>query len=53
MPAIAVRAENVPNIDWDLYSEVRDALRNKTDIASYRQSRVFSKVSSLSICVVI
>lgn len=40
-PAIAVRAENVPNMDWTVYQSMRDSLSQQKEISSFKQPREF------------
>lgn len=41
-PAIAIRAENVPNIDWSLYRSMRESVLSKhKEIANFKQPRDF------------
>ena len=42
-PAIAVRVENVPNIDWTIY---HTSFNKMKDVANFRQPREF-RVSDL------
>ena len=39
--AIAIRDENVPSVDWNAYHKMREAVRMRTDLATFRQSRRF------------
>ena len=40
-PAVAVRVENVPGLDWSNYEEMRKTLLRRKDLATFRQSREF------------
>ena len=39
--ALALRAENIPCIDWDMYNTMRDCMRKRNDICTFRQGQQF------------
>jgi len=39
--AVAIRPENIPDLDWSVYQNMREAVNQRKDLATFRQSRDF------------